>query len=193
MKKSTIIDILRSDKTVFSFKEILLTSGEHNPALLRGRLYYYVKKGQLHPIRRGLYAKDKNYDKFELATKVFTPSYVSFETVLADAGIIFQKYRQIFMATYLTREITCDNRLYTYKKIRNELLTNPAGIEQKDNYAIASPERAFLDVLYLNKEYHFDNLRPLNWEKAFALLPMYGNQRMEKKMSIYYEDFKANQ
>lgn len=193
MRKDTFINILRSEKTVFSFKEILLASGEDNPALLRGRLYYYVKKGQLHAIRRGLYAKDKNYNKFELATKVFTPSYVSFETVLADAGVIFQKYNQIFTATYLTREISCDNQLYTYKKIKNELLTNPAGIEQKDNFAIASPERAFLDVLYLNKEYHFDNLRPLSWEKAFALLPMYGNHRMEKKAREYFEDFKANE
>ena len=68
MKKVDILNILKSNNTVFSFKEILLTSGESNPALLRRRIYYYIKNGQLYGIRRGLYAKDKNYNKLELAS-----------------------------------------------------------------------------------------------------------------------------
>jgi len=41
-------------------------------------------------LRRGLYAKDNSYDKNELATKIYIPSYISFETVLRNAGAIFQ-------------------------------------------------------------------------------------------------------
>ena len=69
-------------------------------------------------------------------------------------------------------------------------MTNNDGIEIKDNYSIASTERAFLDLLYLNKDYHFDNLSPLNWDKIYALLPLYGgNQRMERMLKKYYQDY----
>jgi len=42
-------------------------------------------------------------------------------------------------------------------------MANMAGIEQRDNIAIATPERAFLDMVYLSAgQCYFDNLRPLN-------------------------------
>ncbi|MEA3493271.1 MAG: hypothetical protein U9R38_02670 [Candidatus Margulisiibacteriota bacterium] len=192
MGKSNILNILRSDKTVFSFKDILLASGENNPALLKRRLNYYTSHGQLYGIRRGLYAKDKNYNKLELATKILAPSYVSFETVLAEAGIIFQHYGQVFVASYQAKEIVCDGQTYSFKKIKDDILTNNVGVEDKNNYSIATKERAFLDIIYLNKDYYFDNLSPVDWDKAFAMLPMYDNKRMTKNVKEYYQAFKAN-
>ena len=189
MEKADILTILRASNTVFTFKEILLVSGETTPALLKRRLNYYVKKGELYSIRRGFYAKDKNYDKLELATKIYTPAYVSFETVLRQAGITFQYYERIFVASYLTREITADNQIYQYKKVKDAILTNSAGIETKENYSTASPERAFLDILYLNKNYYFDNLGPLNWDKVFELLLIYGNKRMEKVVKQIFNNY----
>ncbi len=193
MEKADILSILKSNNTVFSFKEILLASGESNPALLRRRIYSYIKNGQLYGIRRGLYAKDKNYDKLELATKIFIPAYVSFETVLAEAGVIFQHYSQIFVASYQTKEIDCDGQIFSFKKLKTNILNNNSGIENKGFYSIASKERAFLDIVYLNKDYHFDNLSPLDWDKVFSILPMYENKRMTKKVNQYYKDFKSKQ
>lgn len=191
MGKADILSILKSNNTVFSFKEILLTSGESNPALLRRRIYSYLKNGQLYGIRRGLYAKDKNYNKLELATKIFIPAYVSFETVLTKAGIIFQHYSQIFVASYQTKDINCDGQLFSFKKLKPNILNNNNGIENKDYYSLASKERAFLDVVYLHKDYHFDNLSPLDWPKVFSMLPLYGNKRMVGKVNEYYNDFKS--
>lgn len=193
MEKADILNILKSNNTVFSFKEILLASGESNPALLRRRIYSYIKNGQLYGIRRGLYAKDKNYNKLELATKIFIPAYVSFETVLAEAGVTFQHYSQIFVASYQTKEIDCDGQIFSFKKLKTNILNNNSGIENKGFYSIASKERAFLDIVYLNKDYHFDNLSPLDWDKVFAILPMYENKRMTKKVNQYYKDFKFKQ
>lgn len=193
MEKADILSILKSNNTVFSFKEILLASGESNPALLRRRIYSYIKNGQLYGIRRGLYAKDKNYNKLELATKIFIPAYVSFETVLAEAGVTFQHYSQIFIASYQTKEIDCDGQIFSFKKLKTNILNNNSGIENKGFYSIASKERAFLDVVYLNKDYHFDNLSPLDWDRVFSILPMYENKRMTKKVNQYYKDFKSKQ
>lgn len=189
--KSSISSLLRSPNTVFSFKDIFLLWGDTDANAVKTRVHYYVKKGELYPIRRGMYGKDKNYEKFELATKIFTPSYISFETALGKAGITFQFYSQVFIASYLTREITADGQAYTYKKIKDEILTNPAGIEKRENYSIASPERAFLDVIYLYKDYYFDNLSPLNWNKVYEILPIYGaNYHMEKRVKEYHEAVK---
>lgn len=185
--KNILIAILKSKSTVFTFKEILIASGEKNPALLKRRLNYYVKKGELYPLRRGFYAKDKNYDRFELATKIYTPAYVSFETVLIQAGVIFQHYNSIFVATYLTKEIECDHQTYVFRKIKDEILTNATGIENKGSYFAASKERAFLDIIYLNKEYHFDNLSALDVAKIKSLLPIYNNKRMEKDIRRYFK------
>ena len=193
MEKANILNIIKSNNTVFSFKEILLAFGESNPALLRRRIYYYIKNGQLYGIRRGLYAKDKNYNKLELATKIFIPAYVSFETVLAEAGVTFQHYSQIFVASYQTKEIDCDGQIFSFKKLKTNILNNNSGIENKGFYPIASKERAFLDIVYLNKDYHFDNLSPLDWDKVFSILPMYENKRMTKKVNQYYKDFKSKQ
>jgi len=189
MKKGDYIStILRSKQTVLSVKDIMLLWGEASSDAARVRINYYAKSGGLYRIRRGFYAKDKDYNKFELATKIFTPSYISFETVLGQAGITFQHYNQIFIASYTKREITADGQTYSYKRIKDAILTNPAGVESNDNYSIAIAERAFLDVVYLNKDYHFDNLGPLNWDKVFEILPIYGgNKRMEKMVKKYRE------
>ncbi len=188
MSKIDILSILRSKASVFSLQEILLSARQVDPELLKRRLHYYVKKGELYPVRRGIYAKDKHYNRFELATKIFTPSYISFETILAEAGVIFQHYNKIFVATYQTREIECDNQIYSFRKIKDDILTNTQGLENKGNCFVASNERAFLDTLYLNKDYHFDNLSPLDFKKVLDLLPIYQNKRMVRQVKKYMKN-----
>lgn len=188
LKKGEYLDtLLRSNKTIFSTKDVALLWGGESEAAARVRLSYYVRAGKLIRVHRGLYAKDKNYDKFELATKIYTPSYISFETVLAKAGVVFQFYSQIFVASYISRELIADGQTYSYKRIKDSILTNPVGVEAKGNYHIASPERAFLDVIYSSKSYHFDNLSPIDWEKVFAVLPIYKNKSMEKRVKQHHE------
>lgn len=115
------------------------------------------------------------------------PSYISLETVLSKEGVVFQHYDKIFVVSYLTREIVCDGQTYVFKKIKNPVLTNSLGIEKKENYSMAIKERAFMDILYLYKDYHFDNLASINWDVCFDLLPIYGNKAMEKKLKSYYK------
>ena len=174
--------ILRSDRTIFTLKDIALFWQDEDTSAARVRLNYYVSKGDLHRIRRGIYAKSKSYNTLELATRIFTPSYVSFETVLAKEGLIFQYQTPITVASYLTRTIAIDEQVYAYRKIKNSLLTNSTGIVQIENASIATKERAFLDTLYSNTDYQFDNLRSINWDQVFSLLPLYDNKRMIQKV-----------
>jgi predicted transcriptional regulator of viral defense system len=181
-KGSYLTTLLRSNKTVFTSKDIALLWQDPGSSAARVRINYYVKKGSLYHIRKGLYAKNKDYSKLELATRILTPAYVSFETVLAKEGLIFQIYDPVFIASYTTREISIEGQTYSYKKIKFSVLINPIGIENNNETSIATKERAFLDTLYINNDYHFDNLRSLDWNRVFEILPLYDNKRMTKKV-----------
>lgn len=179
--------ILRSKKTVFTLKDIALLWHEPATSAVRVRLNYYVSRGDLVRIRRGLYAKSRDYNRLELATRIFTPSYVSFETVLAKEGMLFQFYDQIYVASYLTREVRVDEQTYVYQKLKANVLVDSMGIFHADETSIATKERALLDTLYIHADYHFDNLRSLNWDDVFEILPIYDNQRMAKVVNKLYK------
>ncbi|MBI4646887.1 MAG: hypothetical protein HY738_09920 [Bacteroidia bacterium] len=119
----------------------------------------------------------------ELATKIYTPSYISLETVLIKDGIIFQHYDSIFVVSYLSREIECDGQRYIYHKIKNAILMNHKGLYNTRNYFIASKERAVLDAAYIYREYHFDNLAPINKVLCNDLLAVYQKNSLTKKIN----------
>ena len=178
--------ILRRSASVFTLKELLLVFGEGKPELLKRRLNYHVKTGDLYSPRRGIYAKDKDYDPLELAGKLYAPSYISFESVLAGEGIIFQRHSGIYLASYLSRKLTIEGREIHYRKLSEKILYNPSGIESRQGYSIALKERAFLDMLYLNKEYHFDNILGLDLEKVTELSELYQDLKLEKRLEAIF-------
>ncbi len=185
--------LLRSTKTIFSSKDVALLWGEEDEKVIKRRLNKYVNASKLIRVRRGLYAKDKNYDHFEVATRINTPSYISFETILTREGINFQYYANIFVASYINREVEVDGQKITFVRMKDYVLSNTSGIEHKDGIAMATKERAFLDRIYVSKDYHFDNLDALNWDKVFEILPIYHNKRMEKKVKSYFKHYKSDQ
>ena len=189
-KGNYLTDLIRSPKTILTISDIGLIWHDSNTDAIKSRLSYYVKNGDLFRVRRGIYAKNKQYNNLELATRIFTPSYISFETVLAKEGLIFQYQTKIQMASYLNRELEIDGQIYSYKKLKNTIITNSIGIENINETSIASPERAFLDILYTNNSYHFDNLRSLNWDKVISMLPIYSNKRMSKIVNQLFKQSK---
>jgi len=180
--------ILRSNKTVFTTEDIALLWHEPLSPKTLVRINYYVKQGELIPLRRGIYAKDTNYNKLELATRIITPAYVSFETILAREGVIFQFYMPIFVASYTTRQLLVDKQVYTYRKIKREILLTPLGVEHTNETSSAVLERALLDTLYVGALSYFDNLRSVNWELLFSILPIYTNRQLEKKVEKLFKD-----
>lgn len=185
-QKGEFIEVLlRSPKTIFSTKDVALLWGEGAENAVRVRLSKYVKGGKLIRLRRGIYAKDGEYDRFELATRIYTPSYVSFETVLTREGVNFQYYETVFVASYISREIEVAGQNIVFVRVKDYVLSNTAGIDSRGAYSVATKERAFLDRIYVSQDYHFDNLNVLDWDKVFEILPIYHNNRMNKKVKEY--------
>lgn len=186
MKNDLILTLYQKSQTVFSIKEISLLFPGLDYINLKNRLSYYVRTGSLKRIRKGIFAK-KDFNVFELANKLYTPSYISLETVLEKTGIIFQSYKDIFAVSYLTRKVRIGETRVFYRHLKEKILFNNAGISEKENYFIASKERAFLDAVFLYKNYYFDNLKPLDWGKIFELKKIYQSQALEKRIEEYYQ------
>ncbi|MFC2119404.1 hypothetical protein ACFLSY_12255 [Bacteroidota bacterium] len=178
-----ILAIYQDIRTVFRLIDIAILVGETNFQSLNKKLNYYVRTAKLNNPRKGIYTKTK-YNPEELACNIYTPSYISLEFVLQKAGVIFQYDSSITSVSYLRRNIEVEGQAYNYHKIKGEILVNVAGIlQQNNNINIASPERAFLDMLYLNANYYFDNLNPLNSKTVFKLLPIYQSKAMTSRLT----------
>jgi len=189
MKNNLIFFLYQNPKTVFSIREISQLFPNLSYQSLKDRLSYAVKTKKLLKPRRGIYAKI-DFNISELANKIYTPSYISLETVLLKEGLIFQEKKEITLVSYLSRTIKINNKIVIlYRKIKDEILNNLKGIKKENHYFIAEKERAFLDALFLFKDFHFDNLN-LNWEKVFELAKIYQSKSLEKRVFDYYQIFK---
>jgi len=107
---------------------------------------------------------------------------------LQKAGVIFQYDPRATSVSYLSRTIEVESITYSFRKLKGELLVNTTGIIRQNNMNIATPERAFLDTLYLNKDYYFDNLNPLNKEMIIKLLPIYQSESFSKKVAKLFRN-----
>jgi len=182
---SSIAKLYQSAKTVLTNKDLALIWRENDPVKLNAKTAYYVKRGVLLRLTRGVFAKDKNFNVKELATGLYVPSYISFETVLREAGIIFQHYNTIFVACKWPKTITIGKYTITFRQLKKSVIFNPTGVINKENYSIATPERAFLDMIYLFPDYYFDNLEPINWELCNEMVKIYNNKQMVKRLNKY--------
>ena len=174
--------ILSSPRTVFTPQWLAMRDGSRNRESLSNSLRYYARTGALRSPRTGIYTKLK-YDEQEMACILLKPSYISLEYVLARAGVTFQYSADITCVSYQTRTIEVDGRSYVFRKINPIIWANMVGIEQRDNIAIATPERAFLDMMYLSAgQCYFDNLRPLNKELIRQIMPVYNSPTLTKRV-----------
>ena len=183
LQKNVLEVILSSPRTVFNVQSLrMLTECEDSQKLTKS-LHYYVKEGKIHNPRRGIYTK-ATFDEKEMACSLFRPAYVSLEYVLQRSGIVFQYDDTVTCVSYLNRNVEIDDKAYQFRIINPELWIGMDGIEQQDNILIASPERAFLDMIYLSAgNCYFDNLHPLNKIKVKQLLPLYQSKVLTERVT----------
>ncbi len=191
MNKGDILALYKTGKTIFTIKGMALIWKETNYNNLKSKIKYYSDRKKLFRVRRGVYAITESYNIFEVANKIYSPSYISFETILQKEGLIFQYSEEIFLAASLSRCINIKSRKVTYRKLKDEILLNREGIINENNYSRASKERAFMDMLYLNKNYYFDNLKNINWQKCLAMLNIYQQKSLTRTLNGYYQNRNA--
>ena len=174
--------LIQANKNIFNVDDLVAIwqSAKRRDALesIKG----YIQRGKIFNLYKGIYSLREDFDYFELAQKLFTPSYISYYSALALHGIIFQKYSDIHLYALDSKTIKINEQKFIYHKVKKNILYNQRGLLREKNYIIASPERAICDSLYLNKNIAFDNLRNLDIKKILDISKIYQNKRLEKNI-----------
>ena len=83
----------------------------------------------------------------KIATQIYYPSYISFESALSKYGIMNQGLYGLTLATTRhSKKITLAGTDCKYSKLKDSLFF---GFNLIGNTYVAEPEKAFLDMLYL--------------------------------------------
>lgn len=137
---------------IFTYPQLLERYKEYaNP---KTKIAREVKNGNLTLLKRGIYEDDKKVNKLLLASLIYGPSYISFETALKFYSLIPESVYEVTSATCGKRKHKEFNNYFgrfTYKDLPSEVYS--LGIDKiyyGDNYwlVIATKEKALLDMLY---------------------------------------------
>lgn len=139
---------------VFSLADIRQAEHEFD----RRRLSEWQDKGYIKKIIKGYYifsdlALNENA-LFEIANRIYAPSYISFEMALAYHGLIPESVYGITSAsTRKTMRFKTILGEFSYRAIQPKLYFGFEYLERGGrHYKIASPEKALLDYFYLHPE-----------------------------------------
>jgi len=179
----SLTKLISAKKTVFSVEDLSKILSINSRTYLRVLLLRMLKRKELIRIRRGIYSYTHDYNPFELANKLKRPSYVSFERILYNNGVIFQDFsNKITSVSNNSYSEKVADINYEYFKIKDDILYDPTGILIEKEARIASIERAICDTIYLSKNYYFDNLDKINKEKLSKISQIY-NKRTKQEVS----------
>lgn len=167
-----INDLLKQDRKLYHSQDLAILWGIANKNTLYTTIKRYVQKGVLISIYKGLYSTVplSQVNPLDLGKAIvhrFT--YLSTETVIAQAGVIFQTTYQYTFVSDLPKKVTVDLMSFLFRKLKDEYLYHPAGIEDQNGNYVATPERAVADMLYFNPRYHFDNPEAVDFDKVRIL------------------------
>lgn len=172
-----ITRLLKLEKTVFTVTQLQSIFSYMQTGSLTQTLYRYKQSGKLLNPQKGIRALPV-FDVYELACALYPEGYISLETVLYEAGVIFQRYGSSTRVVRLnTREKVIDDHHYIARKIKTSLLSNHTGVRNHHNYRMATPERALCDYVYLRPQAQLDHPQyfqnPQSKARLQELLPLY--------------------
>lgn len=137
-------------KPYFSFFDLLKISDIRENSL-KVALSRLVKKGELVRIMKGWYAADPARVDWEVvACRLYAPSYLSYEWVLARAGVLSQQPAAITLATVRRGKIIeSDYAGFHYHRLKKDYYW---GYDRRGAVLAADKEKALLDLAYLARK-----------------------------------------
>ena len=186
------------------FETGLLLAGEVDPASVRRQLSRLTASGRLLQLRRGLYALAPPYQKvkphpFLIANHIARPSYVSLQSALAHHGII-PEHVPVVTSVTTSRPGRWNTSMgdFSYRHIKTGLFFGYRLEDVGGGQAalIATPEKALLDLLYLQpgadrlaylRELRLKNMEELDLEVLSGLAEHRGGPALIKAVGMVEE------
>lgn len=183
------------DKKLFGYEEL---SRALNISLASARVAAsrFVQQGVLTRIKRNMYLMEENWkqlnenDSFIIANMIQVPSYISLMTTLCYYQISTHIQRDFIesISQKRTQRVTVKETYFSYTKINQSLYF---GFSRINGVFIASPEKAFVDAVYLMslKRYNFDvssvDYGKLNLNNVNAILKSFPKNTSKLMESIW--------
>jgi predicted transcriptional regulator of viral defense system len=158
----------------------LLLAGDANPREIRRQLSRWSKAGKIYQLRRGLYSLAPPFQKipphpFLVANRLLSASYVSLQSALAYYGMI-PEHVPVTTSITTSRPARWETPLgiYDFRHIQVPFFDGFLRVDlaEKQQAFIATPEKALLDLIYLEPtgetldylaELRLSNLDQLDW------------------------------
>ena len=177
---------------------------------LSSKVYYHrlsdwQKKGYIKRIANGVFVfADEPMDEmhlFYLANIIYSHSYISLESALSFYGFIPEAvYNITSVSSKKTSSFQYDDILFSYRTINKKYNFGYKLLPFKNvSIKIAEPEKAIIDLFYLNTELkNFDNIEEMrfnlfeikekiNWSKLNKYLGFYENKSLTKRVNLFKE------
>lgn len=164
--------LLEINRQLFHTNDLAVLWGMQKRQSLYQTISRYIKQGILFRVYKGLYATVplEELEPLDLGPAIAHQyTYLSTETVLAQAGVISQK---VFDYTYIagfSKKISLGKGTFRFRQMKDAFLFNPLGVENQNGKFIATFERAAADLLYYAPDYYFDSPELLNFDRVRAI------------------------
>ena len=189
------------DFTIFSIHDIRILE----PHFHRRRLSEWQKKGYIRKIIKGWYFfSDLEINEnilFEVANRIYTPSYISSEMALSYHGLIPEiTYEVTSVSTRRTYAFGTPIGKFTYRDLKPDLFFGYEIVSYNNKtFKIATIEKAVLDYFYLNPhlksredftsfrfnaETFLSKFRRKKWE---SFLTKFSNRKLIQRISIFMD------
>jgi predicted transcriptional regulator of viral defense system len=153
MEFDRLLELIGDDPV---FGTALLFAGDINPQNIRLQLNRWTKSGRIYQLRRGLYAIAPPYQKtkphsFLIANRLQRASYVSTQSALAFYGMIPETVNvTTSVTTGRPERLETPLGIFEFHHMRADLLHGYQMTELgKQQALVATPEKALLDLVYL--------------------------------------------
>jgi predicted transcriptional regulator of viral defense system len=178
MEFTELVEII-GDEPVF--ESGLLIAGNTNQRDIRRQLSRWTQAGKIYQLRRGLYSLAPPFQKviphpFVVANRMLPASYVSLQSALAYYGMI-PEFVPVTTSVTTNRPVSWETRLgiFSFRHIQVDFFDGYRLVDlgNKQHAFIASPEKALLDLIYLEPvgetldylvELRLSNLDQLDWQ-----------------------------
>ena len=162
-----------------------------HPDFNKMNLVNWQRKEYIQKLRNGWYRfKDEAVNEqllYLVANKIYSPSYISFESAFSYYGIIPEGVFTILSATsQKTAGFTNDLGTFTYTSLKPNLMFGYDLIKYKNQvFKIAQMEKSILDYVYIHHNLTgVDDFIDLRWNK-FILQKELNRERLDGYLSLF--------
>lgn len=193
MRTRINIDKIKNyDKTFFTLSDLTKIFNAKEKSL-KVTLNRWTKSGKIIRLRKNVYQfPDKIYDVRKIASQLYEPCYLSFESALNECGILSQiPYTLTFATINKSKKIILESREIEFCQIKESLFF---GYEFRNGIFIALPEKALADQIYFVSRglavlnFKELDLKNVSWKKFNSFIKRYpkSTQLLSKEIKPYF-------